>query len=337
VGNQRRRHIAYSFLLFTVICALLDRAPLPMWAQDARVAIEPKTAESQADSTGGADRAMRLRVDSNLVLIPVMVTDRRDRMITGLDREHFRLFEDKVEQSITHFAAEDAPVSIAVLFDCSGSMGPKLERARAAVREFIRTANPEDEFALVPFNDRAQMLSRFTNRSEEIQNQIMYLQPRGRTALLDAIYMAMDEMKHAKHARKAILIISDGGDNASRYSARDIKQRVRESDVQIYSIGILEPMSGRLRTFEEMTGPALLDEIAHQSGGRLFEVDDINQMPSIANKIGMALRTQYILGYAPAESKRDGKYHKVQVKVDRPKGVPPLRATFRPGYLAPGN
>jgi Ca-activated chloride channel homolog len=336
VGIQRR-HLIYYLLLSPAICGLLYRAPALMHAQDSRVAIEPR-AESGPATTGEADRiATRLRVDSNLVLIPVMVTDHRDRMITGLDRDHFRLYEDKVLQQITHFASEDAPVSIAVLFDCSGSMGPKLDRARAAVREFMRIANPEDEFALIPFADRAQLVSSFTSHSEDIQSQVMFLQARGRTALLDAIYMAMNEMKHAKHARKAILIISDGGDNASRYSARDIKKRVREADVQIYSIGILEPMVGRLRTREEMSGPALLDEVAHESGGRLFEVDNLNEMPDIASKIGMALRTQYILGYAPAIEKRDGKYHKVQVKVDRPKGVPPLRATFRPGYVAPGN
>jgi Ca-activated chloride channel homolog len=337
VGNQGRRHLAYSFLLLPIICGLFFRTVPPMQAQEGRVAVEPR-GEIKPPSTGSADRiATRLRVDSNLVLIPVTVTDRRDRTITGLDREHFRIFEDKVEQAITHFASDDAPVSIALVFDCSGSMEPKLDRARAAVREFIRTANPEDEFALIEFSNRALLAQNFTARSEEIQQQMLFLRAKGRTALLDAIYLAMDQMKHARHARKAILIISDGGDNASRYSQRDVKNRIREADVQVYSIGILEPLQGRMRSFEEMSGPALLDDLAHQSGGRLFEVDDITQMPGIAAKIGMALRSQYILGYAPAAPKRDGKYHKVQVKIERPKGVPPLRATFRPGYIAPEN
>jgi len=336
VGNQRR-HTIYYFLLLPLICGLLYRAPALMHAQDSRIAIEPRNEPKPATNGEGDRIGTRLRVDSNLVLIPVMVTDHRDRMITGLEKDHFRLFEDKVQQVITHFATEDTPVSIALLFDCSGSMGPKMDKARAAVREFIRSANPGDEFALVPFADRAHLIASFTSQPEDIQSRVMFLQPRGRTALLDAIYMALNEMKHAKHARKAVLIISDGGDNASRYSQRDIKKLVREADVQIYSIGILEPMMGRMRTLEEMSGPALLDEVARESGGRLFEVDNLNEMPDIAAKIGMALRSQYILGYAPAAEKRDGKYHKVQVKIERPKGLPPLRATFRPGYVAPQN
>jgi VWFA-related protein len=264
-----------------------------------------------------------------------MVTDHHDRLITGLEKEHFKLFEDKVEQSITHFAAEDAPVSIALVFDCSGSMGPKLAKSRAAVAEFIRTANPEDEFSLVTFNDRAQLVVGFNSPTEEIQNRLLYAQSRGRTALLDAIYLAMDQMKHAKHSRKALLIISDGGDNCSRYSMREVKNRVKEGDAQIYSIGIVENLNMRSRSPEELAGPALLDEIAGQSGGRLFEIDDLNELPDVAAKIGMALRNQYILGFAPALPKHDGKYHRIVVKLERPKGLPPLRASFRSGYFAP--
>jgi VWFA-related protein len=311
--------------------------PALVSGQDAQVAIEPRS-QPETTSTGSADRvATRLRVDSNLVLIPVVVTDHRDRLITGLDRDHFRLFEDKIEQVITHFASEDVPVSVSFLVDCSSSMGQKLQRSRAAVGEFLRTANPEDEFSLIQFADRAQIISDFTTHSEEIQNRLLFLQARGRTALLDAIFLATNQMQHAKHTRKAIVIISDGGDNASRYSVRDVKNRVRETDIQIYSIGIMEPMTGRMRTIEELTGPALLDEVARQSGGRMFEIDDLNQLSDVATKIGNALRNQYVLGYSPAAEKRDGKYHKVQVKVSRTKGLPALRATFRTGYLAPSN
>ena len=302
-------------------------------AQEPRVNIEPRP--PAAAPTGSADRlAPSIRVDANLVLVPVLVTDHRDRLITGLEKAHFKLFEDKVEQVITHFTSEDAPVSIGIVFDCSGSMGAKLQKSRAAVSAFLRTANPEDEFSLVLFNDRAQLANGFTDRIEEIQNRMLYTESKGRTALLDAIYLSLHEMKHAKHPRKAILIISDGGDNSSRYSYREVKNCVREADVQIYSIGILEPFGLRGRTPEELNGPALLDEVSQQTGGRLFEVDDLNELPDVANKIGTALRNQYDLGYMPSEVKRDGKYHKIQVKIDRPKGVPPLRTTFRSGYYA---
>jgi Ca-activated chloride channel family protein len=309
----------------------------PASAQESRVVIEPRVG-AHAPSIGGADRiAPSIRIDADLVLIPVMVTDRQDRLITGLEKEHFKLFEDKIEQTITHFASEDVPVSIGIVFDCSGSMGAKLAKSRAAVAAFLKTANAEDEFSLVKFNDRAQLVMGFTDRSDDVRSQLMFLESKGRTALLDAIYLSMNEMKHAKHARKAILIISDGGDNCSRYTTREVKNRVREADVQIYSIGIMESFAGRRRTPEEFEGPALLDEIAQQSGGRLFEVDDLNELPDIAQKVGMALRNQYVLGYAPATEKRDGKYHKVQVRVARPKGLPPLRASFRSGYFAVGH
>jgi len=265
------------------------------------------------------------------------VTDRDNHLITGLEQAHFRLWEDKVEQVITHFAAEDAPVSIVLVFDASGSMGDKLRKSRAAVTEFLKTANPEDEFSLIQFSDEAQVLQTLTSRSEDIQNRLRSIEARGRTALLDGIMMAMDELKNAKHSRKAILILSDGGDNASRFTVRDLINRVREADVQIYSIGIMEPLGRRFRSPEEMAGSALLQDIAQQSGGRLFEVDDINGLPAIAGNIGMALRNQYVLGYVPASQKRDGKYHRVQVKVEPPNGQTRLRTSFRSGYFAPSN
>jgi VWFA-related protein len=145
----------------------------------------------------------------------------------------------------------------------------------------------------------------------------------------------MDKLRHAKHSRKAILIISDGGDNSSRYTTREVKERVREADVQIYSIGIVESLQLRGRTPEEISGPWLLDDIARQTGGRLFEIDDLNELSDAASKIGAALRNQYLLGFTPAESKRDGKYHKLLVKLERAKGTPPLRTSFRSGYYAP--
>jgi Ca-activated chloride channel family protein len=303
--------------------------------QDPKVSIEPRT-RPRSGAQGGADRlAANIRVNSDLVLIPVMVTDNQDRLITGLERTHFRLYDDKVEQVITYFASEDAPVSVALVFDCSGSMGPKLEKSRAAVAEFLRTANPEDEFSLILFSDRVQLSAGFNAGPEEIQNRLLFSVSKGRTALLDAIYLALEQLKqHAKHSRKAVLIISDGGDNCSRYSMHEVKNCVREADAQIYSIGIVEDLGTRGRTPEELGGPALLDEIAHLSGGRLFEINNLNELADVASRIGAALRNQYVLGFAPAESRRDGKYHRIEVKLERPQGLPRLRASFRSGYYA---
>ena len=299
--------------------------------QEPRVSIVPRPLP-KSSSTGGADRELpRLRVDVDLVLVPVLVTDPEDRLVTGLGKNQFKLYDNKVEQEITHFAREDAPVSIGLVFDCSGSMGPKLRQSRAAVAEFIRSANPEDEFSLVTFNDHARMVAGFGSGNAEIENQLLFIQSRGETALLDAIYLAMNGMKHAKYSRKAILIISDGGDNASRYTVREVKNWIREADVQIYSIGIFESPALRTRTVEEAFGPALLEEIAESTGGRLYEVYDLKDLRDIATKIGNALRNQYVLGFSPGAA-HDGKYHRIQVKIPKIQGLPKLHASFRSGY-----
>jgi Ca-activated chloride channel family protein len=312
----------------------LSNAGLARAEDGPKVNIEPRPAGS-GRRTGSASRSGDIRVDSNLVLIPVVVTDRSDRAVTGLGREQFRLLDDKAEQVISHFTTEDVPVSIGVVFDASGSMGKKLARARDAVTQFLKAANPGDEFSLVEVNDRAQLLVGFTDRPAEIQDRMLFIGSKGRTALLDAIILSLNEMKNAKHARKAILIISDGGDNNSRYSEREVKNRLAEANVQIYALGILEPF-GRFGSLEELGGPALLSNLARQTGG-FFDVGDPEELTSIAAKIANALHNQYVLGYVPNAAMRDGKYHKVQVKVDRPKGMPPLRVSFRNGYFAPAN
>jgi VWFA-related protein len=258
-----------------------------------------------------------------------------NRFVTGLDKEHFQLFEDKVKQEVSEFSSEDAPLSVGLVFDASGSMGSKLAKSRQAAAQLFRTANPEDEFFLIHFNDRPELVVPFTTNTEEIQNRLTFTQAKGRTALLDGVYLAMNEMKKARNPRKAIIILSDGGDNSSRYTESEIKNAVREADVQIYAIGIFEPIGGRGRTAEELAGPGLLNEMAEATGGRHFPVENVNELPDIAAKIGIELRNQYVLGYTPLNQTRDGKYRKVQVKLKQPRGLPPLRAFYRLGYYAP--
>jgi VWFA-related protein len=214
-------------------------------------------------------------------------------------------------------------------------MGAKLEKSRQAVAQFFKTTNPEDEFFLVEFNDRPEMVNNFTTNLEEIQNRLTFTQSKGRTALLDAVYMALHNMKKGKNARKALLIISDGGDNSSRYTESEVKNLVREADVQIYAIGIYESMGSRGRTAEELAGPGLLSEISEQTGGRAYTVDNLNELPDVATKIGVELRNQYLLGYVPANADRNGKYRKVRVQLVQPRGLPPLKAFWRLGYYAP--
>ncbi len=302
--------------------------------QEPRVNIEPRT-RPQPKSETDATPTRTLRVDTTVVQIPVTVTDPLNRFVTGLEKDHFRLFEDKIEQSISHFSSEDAPITMGLVFDASGSMGSKLQKSRQAVAQLMKTANPEDEFFLVQFNDRPELTYGLTHDTEELQNRLTFVQSKGRTALLDGVYLALHEMKKAKNARKALVIISDGGDNSSRYTESEIKNLVREADVQIYAVGIFEPMASRGRTAEELSGPSLLSEIAEQTGGRHFPVENLNELPDVAARIGIELHNQYVLGYAPLNRERDGKYRHVQVKLVQPRGLPPLRAFWRLGYYAP--
>ena len=298
---------------------------------NARVSIEPRVKPTPIVPAHSAN----IKIDSTLVLVNVTVTDPLNRFVTGLEKEHFRVFEDKVEQKVTQFSSEDAPLSIGLVFDTSGSMGPKLQKSRLAAAQFFKTANPQDEFFLIEFNDRPRLVVPFTNDTDQIQNNLTFTQSKGRTALLDGIYLAMNEMKKAHNPRKALLVISDGGDNSSRYTESEIKNAVREADVQIYAIGIFEPMGSRGRTAEELNGPSLLSEVAEQTGGRHFPVENLNELPDVAAKIGIELRNEYILGYTPKNPQRDGKYRHIQVKLVQPRGLPPLRAYFRLGYYAP--
>ncbi|MDX1984485.1 MAG: VWA domain-containing protein [Bryobacteraceae bacterium] len=307
-----------------------DRVGKPV----AKVAIEPRV-RTAAGPTAGERRAANIRVDSTLVLINVTVTDPLNRFVTGLDKDFFRLWEDNVEQQITQFSSEDAPLSVGMVFDASGSMGTKLSKSRQAAAQFFRTANPQDEFFLVQFNDRAELKVPFTQTTEDVQSRLTFTEAKGRTALLDAVHLALHQMKKAANPRKAILILSDGGDNASRYSESEVRSLVREADVQIYAMGIFESAAARGRTAEELSGPGLLSDIAEETGGRHFPVGNLNELPDIAAKIGIELRNQYVLGYAPSNAARDGKYRKVKVKVNQPKGVPTLRAFWRLGYHAP--
>jgi Ca-activated chloride channel homolog len=319
------------------VIGLLLVAPAARSADDDKVSIAPNSKASDKATRASIleERAGSIRVDTTLVQINVTVTDPLNRFVTGLEKEHFRLFEDKIEQKILDFSSEDAPLSIGLVFDTSGSMGPKLQKSRQAAVQFFKTANPEDEFFLVEFNDRPELVVPFTPDTEDIQNRLEFAQSKGKTALLDGVYMAMNQMKKARNPRKAILIISDGGDNNSRYTESEIKNAVREADVQIYGIGIFEPIGSRGRTPEEQMGPGLLSEVAELTGGRSYNVENLNELADIAAKIGIELRNQYVLYYTSTNQTRDGKYRHVNVKLVQPRGLPPLKAYFRLGYYAP--
>lgn len=293
-----------------------------------------RPASQNEQSPPDLERRTVLRVDSSLVVIPTWVTTAAGASVTTLERENFRVIEDNVEQPIAYFNKDDAPLSIGLLFDSSGSMRNKMEKASESAAAFFRTANSEDEFFLVEFNDRAKLTIPFTPDSGELYSRIAATKPSGKTSLLDAIQVAVKQMKKARHSRKAIVIISDGGDNWSRHTARQIRSELLESDVQLYAMGIFDTELGSRSPAENRHGPALLEELAGQTGGRHYPVGNLNDLPAISAKIGTDLRNEYLLGYYPAEA-RDGKYRHVKVTLAPPDNMPPLRANYRRGYYAP--
>ncbi len=302
----------------------------------------PKTPEEQKPLVeGGANvatqatshRDARLRIDVNLVQVPMTVTDPMNRLVTGLEKENFALYDNNIGQAIKYFSSEDAPLTIGIVFDLSGSMSSKFARARKALTEFLRTSNPQDEFFVVGFNDRPSIIVDYTSDPDDVEARMVMLKPENRTALIDAVYLGIDHLRQAKYDRKALLIISDGGDNRSRYTENELRRVVRESDVQIYSIGIFDAYAP---TSEEQMGPDLLKEICEMTGGRLFNVGgDMGDLQDIASRISAELRNQYVIGYTPSEVRHDGNWRKLKVKLLPPPGLPQLTVHFRQGYYAP--
>jgi Ca-activated chloride channel homolog len=327
----------FNLLCWTTVLAMLCGFAVPGFTQIDTNDVHVQPREEKKPALPQADPDLKthtrpMRVDVNLVLVPVTITDPDNRLVTGLEKDNFHVFDAGVEQQIKHFSSEDAPVSIGVIFDISGSMANKIDKSREAIVEFFKTANPDDEFFVIAFNDKPEILADFTNSIEDIQEKLTLLQPKDRTSLLDAIYLGMNKMRQAKYERKALLIISDGGDNHSRYTENEIKSMVREADVQIYAIGIYDIGPP---TPEEVAGPQLLTEISDWTGGRTFPIDNVNELADVATKIGVELRNQYVLGYRPSKPGKDGKWRKIKVRLVPPKGLPPLHVFAKTGYYAP--
>jgi Ca-activated chloride channel family protein len=337
-GNSMR----LSNGIFLSVCALLSLCLASFGQTEVNdVHISPREVEKPKEppkqglvssNSGLSGHVRPMKVDVDLVLVPVTITDPMNRLVTGLEKTNFQLYEGNSSQEIRTFSSEDAPVSLGVIFDSSGSMSSKMERAKEAVIEFFKTANPQDEFFMITFSDEPEQVSDFTSSVDEIQNKLVFAVPRKRTALLDAIYMGVSKMRQAKYPKKALLIISDGGDNHSRYTENEIRSLVKEADVMIYAIGIYDRYASAV---EERLGPQLLSDITELSGGRAFTIDNPNDLADVATKIGIELRNQYVLGYRPNRVVRDGKWRKIKVKLLPPKGLPPLRVYARTGYYAP--
>jgi Ca-activated chloride channel family protein len=328
---QRFVLLFFAAILFGAgsLCAAQDNplsdvhttAPPVTKPKDSGPVLEGPDITRRATSSAGS----ALHVNVNLVLVPISVTDPMNRLVTGLEKENFEIYDNNTGQTIKSFATEDSPISIGIVFDLSGSMQSKFVRARKALSEFLRTCNPQDEFFVVGFNDRPAILVDYTSDVEDVEARMVMLRPQNRTALIDAMYLAVNKLRGAKYDRKALLVISDGGDNRSRYTEG-------ESEVQIFSIGIFDHYAP---TTEEQNGPDLLKGVCEATGGRLFQVLDVQDLSDIAERISEELRDEYVIGYTPSDRKRDGSWRKLRVRLLPPPGLPALTAHNREGYYAP--
>jgi Ca-activated chloride channel family protein len=265
-------------------------------------------------------------------MVPVTITDNLNRPVTGLDRNNFELYEDKKPQEIKNFSSEDTPVSVGLIVDTSGSMQNKMDKVREAVRQFCEAANPQDEFFMITFSDAPQMATDFTNKIDEVGAGLLTSPARGRTSLLDAIYMGLRKMHDARYPRRALLILSDGGDNHSRYSERDVKNAVKEADVLVYAVGTYDRY---VNTQEEMLGPELLQNITDVTGGKAFTLTNMADLPSVTKAISTQLRHQYVLAYSPQSKPKNGKWYKINVKLRLPRRFHTfLHVDARTGYYA---
>ena len=336
---QNAKYAATFRVLFLAATFLLAPAA---WTQDQpidapHIAPRPNAKVSSfapASVTLPALTARPVRVDVNLVLVPVTVVDTTNRPVVDLPRQNFSLLEGGVPQNIQYFSHDDAPLSIALILDFSGSMQNKVEYLLQAVDQFFQFANPADDYYVIAVSNRPTLVADSTESLNTIQAHLATVEPHGMTALYDSIYLGVNKLRTAKYKRRAMVIISDGGDNRSRYNLKEIKSVLAESDVLTYSIGIFDDMPiPLLKTIEERMGRKWLDDVTRVSGGRDIPADDRRKIPEIAALISRELRSEYILGYHPTDPNNDGKWHKITVKLAENPGQ--MHVHFKEGYVAP--
>jgi Ca-activated chloride channel family protein len=346
--SQRRRTLQVALVSCLALAFVSFIAINLSLAQEQKKPEAPKTQQTQTPSATpdsspaapqnqqGTEVGEQVIVNTDLITLTVTVTDTYGRYVSGLDKKAFKVFEDKEEQNIEYFSDDDAPVSVGVIFDVSGSMsGDKIRKAREALSRFIETSHDSDEYFLIAFNSRAQLLLDKTRNGDAVLDKLTFVETKSNTALYDACYLGVEKVSHGAHQKRALLLISDGQDNDSRYTFSEVRRLLKESDVVLYSIGILggnDPGSSL-----GMDGQAVLDELSAVSGGKAFFPNTSAEMDELFERIALELRHQYSIAYRPKNFTNDGKWHKLKVKVTPPRGLPRLFVRSREGYYAVTN
>jgi len=287
---------------------------------------------SFGESQGSLRHVKPLRVDVDLVLVPVTVTDPMNRPVLGLRKQDFKVYENNDQQQIQYFSAEEAPISVGVLLDVSKSMTNKFVTERAAAEAFFKNANPQDDFFVITFADQPKLVTSSIESLDDIQESLASNIPDGHTALLDAIYLAVARMRSARYQHRALLIVTDGADNHSRYGLKEIRRLVEEASVDVYAIGIFDSLF--FRSFEEMMGKRWLREITDVTGGQTVAAAGLEKVPEIAADVSRQMRNQYVLGYRPHKSARDSKWRKIKVNVIQATGEARVQTHYKKGYVA---
>jgi len=282
----------------------------------------------EAQNAAGGDKPAVFRVGVENVYVPITVSDSLSRYVTGLKKEHFHIFEDKVEQAITHFSQDEAPISVGIVFDVSASMkdNDNIRKAKNAITRFLQSVNPEDEALLITFNEKANLTQRFTDQIGTMRSTLAQMKPSGRTAIYDAVYMGLDQIRRGKNEKKALVLITDGEDNSSRYTSAELREFAKESNVQVYGIGEQGVLG---------YGFVEIQHIVSLTGGRVFFPNNFNDLDYYIDLVHSELRSQYLVGYTPTNNIHDGKWRRITVQLDAPPGLPKLAVRAREGYYAP--
>jgi Ca-activated chloride channel family protein len=328
-----------SITLVVVIFALAFAAKSQEKAQEKPSPEKPATntpttpPSSQKQKLGTELDGPSVLINTDLITLTVTVTDTYGRYVSGLNKNAFSIFDEKQPQEITFFSDDDSPVSVGVIFDVSGSMsGDKIKRARDALSKFIQTSHDSDEYFLIAFNSRAQLLLDRTRDGNAVLDKLTFVETKNQTALYDACYLGVEKVQRGVHPKRALLLISDGQDNDSRYTFNELRKLLKESDVVLYGIGILS--GNDAGSSMGMEGQGVLDELAGVSGGKAFFPRSAAEMDDIFEQIALELRHQYSIGYKPESFTNNGKWHKIKVKVTPPRGLPRLFVRSKDGYYA---